>query len=251
MRSQEKDFLLQFGLLKPDCPNFFNFCKEVYKNRFFCNQNHPVFKAILNHQSELTKTFYQGRGAFRARIVPKSFKCRKKQEGFQVSNEKEIGAPPVCNEGRANPPYVSRLYVADSQYCALSEVRPACGNDVLIGTGHAIQDLKYISLVSYPCVTVNQDKSIIDILDKVFARPIIDDKAYLPTQVISEFVYHVLGLDGIAYSSSQCPGGINYCFFNPALIRFTTDQLFSVRQVSYCAESFSPQLTFLKPNQQS
>ena len=233
----EQDFFLRFRVFKNESPEFFDFCEMIYKNRFFVDESHPVMRALVEAKDSLVDTLYQGTTVYRARIVSPGLQYEP-QDNFFILNEKEIGAPPVCNEGRANPPYTSTLYVSDTPYCALSEVRPACNEVVAIGTGVIQSDLRYLSFIRWPSLTVNRKKTILDILEQVFSNPVLNNREYLPTQVITEFIRNKLQLDGIAYSSSQCTGGIDYSLFNPQVVKFQTARPVHIRGIQYLAESY-------------
>lgn len=147
----------------------------------------------------------------------------------------------------------SRLYISDTPYCALSEVRPACGMRVAIGVGFAVRDLKICSFVKWPRVKpitqFNSSKEdILEVLNRAFSAPVNEVKDYLPTQVISEYVRTTMGFDGIAFSSSQCPDGINYLLFDTSSVEFTSARSFEMKVVSYTALSYLPELCSLTIN---
>lgn len=250
MDQADRQFFMPFKIFESESPEFYDFCKAVYSNRFFFEKDHPFLKGIKDLCPDYVDVLYQGSEVYRARIIPPDFQCEK-QEGFHVLNEKEIGAPPSCPENRSNPAYTSRLYVSDTPYCALSEVRPARGATVAIGTGCAIRDLKYMSFIKWPIVYASEivdfgaPKSIGEVVNHIFSVPIINNRDYLPMQVVAEFVRLFLGMDGIAYSSSQCEGGINYLFFDPSCIKFYTDHAVSLKYIQYSAFSYSPNFSVL------
>lgn len=250
MDQVDKEIFMRFKILESESPEFYDFCKAVYSNRFFFDKDHPFLKGIKDLYPDCVDTLYQGNEVYRARIIPSDLQYEK-QEGFHVLNEKEIGAPPSCPEGRSNPAYTSRLYVSDTPYCSLSEVRPACGETVAIGTGYAIRDLKYMSFIKWPIVYVSEIvdfgalKSIGEVVNHIFSVPIINNRDYLPMQVITEFVRLFLGMDGIAYSSSQCEDGINYLFFDPSCIKFFTARTVSLKHIQYSAFSSLPKFSVL------
>lgn len=249
MEKSDFDLFRKIGIHRNECPEYYDFCDSIYQNRFFCDPENSIFKAISEAKQEMIGTLYQGQSVYRARVVPFNMNWER-QKGFDILNEKELGAPPTCSEGRGNPAYTSRLYVADSPYCALSEVRPACGATVAIGHGHAVRDLKYLSFIKWPTlpcsdIVSTRRRTIIEVLNTVFATPVIDNKDYLPTQVIAEYVRTVLKLDGIAYSSTQCEGGINYFLFNPLFVKFQSSHQAKIENVSYTGVSYSPQFSCL------
>ena len=250
MNKADRDIFMRFKITKSESPEFYKFCKAVYSNRFFFDKEHPFLKGIRDLCSDCADVLYQGEEVYRARIIPPDLQY-KKQGGFYVLNEKEIGAPPSCPEGRSNPAYTSRLYVSDTPYCSLSEVRPARGETVAIGTGYAVRDLKYMSFIKWPIVYASETvvfgalKSVGEVVNHIFSVPIINNRDYLPMQVITEFVRLFLGMDGIAYSSSQCEGGINYLFFDPTCIKFFAARSVSLKHIQYSAFSYSPKFSVL------
>lgn len=250
MDEVNRELFMRFNILESESPEFYDFCKSVYSNRFFFDKNHPFLEGIKELYPSFVETLYQGEEVYRARIIPPNLKYEK-QDGFDVLNEKEIGAPPSCAEGRSNPAYTTRLYVADTPYCALSEVRPACGETVAIGTGCATKELKFMSFIKFPIlhssevVDFGARKSIVEIANHIFSVPIINTRDYLPMQIITEFVRLSLGVDGIAYSSSQCGGGINYLFFDPSCIKFYAARSVLLKYIQYSAFAYSPRFVCL------
>ena len=250
MDQVDREIFMRFKILESESPEFYDFCKAVYSNRFFFDKEHPFLKGIKDLYPDCVDTLYQGNEVYRARIIPPDLQYEE-QEGFYVLNEKEIGAPPSCPEGRSNPAYTSRLYASDTPYCSLSEVRPAYGEKVAIGTGCAIKDLKYMSFIKWPIMYSSEiiefgaPKSIGEVVNHIFSVPVINNRDYLPMQVITEFVRLFLGMDGIAYSSSQCVDGINYLFFEPSCIKFFTARTVSLKHIQYSAISYSPKFSVL------
>lgn len=252
MDSFEKEIFSLIRVHREECPQYYEFCRSIYENRFFANLRNPIFEEISTHVQDWTDILYQGTTVYRARVIPKNTEYES-QKGFDVLNEKEIGAPSMCSEGRGNPAYTTRLYVADTPYCAMSEVRPACGQNVAIGSGTVLKDLKYLSFVDWPVISnseiMRSGKTIKEVLDRAFAAPTSDNKNYLPTQVLAEFVRLELKLDGIAYSSSQCPGGINYFLFDTSCVKFYSAKNFTVENVGYTAISYYPKYKSLTPHE--
>ena len=250
MDQVDREIFMRFKILESESPEFYDFCKAVYSNRFFFDKDHPFLKGIKDLYPDCVDTLYQGNEVYRARIILPDLQYEE-QEGFYVLNEKEIGAPPSCPEGRSNPAYTSRLYASDTPYCSLSEVRPAYGEKVAIGTGCAIKDLKYMSFIKWPIMYSSEiiefgaPKSIGEVVNHIFSVPVINNRDYLPMQVITEFVRLFLGMDGIAYSSSQCVDGINYLFFEPSCIKFFTARTVSLKHIQYSAISYSPKFSVL------
>lgn len=73
-----------------------------------------------------------------------------------------------------------------------------------------------------------------------YCEPVVEDKGYYATQLISDYLRKT-GIDGIAYKSFLCPGGINYTIFNshPKKIEFKNSKVLIHKQANHSFWDFN------------
>ncbi len=137
----------------------------------------------------------------------------------------ELRAPPHdrARAKRMNASGIRVFYGALREEIAMAEVRPPVGSRVVVGTFTPRRTLRVLDLVAlrWPREYADIFSAGFDALSKklVFlstlqdeiSRPIQpydEELEDLPTQVISEYLANVIGLDGIAYKSAQTPAEI-------------------------------------------
>lgn len=118
------------------------------------------------------------------------------------------------DNGRANPQFIRYLYIADSKYTALAEVRPRIGDRISIAE-IICTEKKKIADLSYSAF--KPDLTEIDILLYFIVQEFSavnngSVKQYIPTQYVIEFLKHN-GFDGVKYNSSLHKAGRNFVFF--------------------------------------
>lgn len=227
--------------LPSETDEYYAFRNSVINNhRFFYNYNdEKLLQIIKNHSEEMVESIDKDQTLYRARIIPdqRSKKGHKNSDpNFQALSEKEISAPPPesAKAGRLNPEHISYLYVADSAYCAMSETRPEIGSHVAVGECHVRKEIKCVSFINLPGMYFPKDheeKTLI-YLNHVFGKAVLNPIEYLPMQVIAEFI-RSLKYDGVAYSSSQTGGGMNYLLFDPEICKFTSTVEYQVCSIKY------------------
>ena len=64
-----------------------------------------------------------------------------------------------------------------------------------------------------------------------YSKPVGEKGKYKVTQIISDYLRKT-GIDGVAYNSFCCPGGVNYTFFNshPKKLEFKESRLLIHKQ---------------------
>lgn len=142
-----------------------------------------------------------------------------KNKKFWGYNKKDSDAPP-CEKtpaGRANPQNISFLYTTDNISTAILEVGAKTQQPVSVAEIRILRDIKLFDF----CYDTNQlqDGNYMDsinlwALSKEFSRPnYLDEKEYLPTQYLCEFIRE-LGFDGIRFKSSLTQNGNNIVIFD-------------------------------------
>ena len=143
---------------------------------------------------------------------------------YSVAN---MGAPPpdLNNQGRGNPPGISRLYVASDEETAVGEKRPARKSLLSVVK---LETTKKLSLIDLADVTYLKSpfgveflsyeiraRRLLRVLGSELSRPVsIEDSPseYLPSQFLCEFILDS-GYDGVIYGSGY-GSGKNYLIFD-------------------------------------
>lgn len=168
---------------------------------------------------------------FRAR----DFSNRKNMEKAFLSPEKELGPPPTggVNFGRMNAIGVSMFYGSSDIETTLAEIRPPVGYFVASAKFNITRPLQVLNLGALGKIVDILSLSLLDpenalhldrqelflTLEDELARPVDPERsanAYLPTQILSDYISNCLGLDGMIYKSSQGGEGKNIVLFSKA-----------------------------------
>lgn len=141
----------------------------------------------------------------------------KKYKGY---NSKNSGSPPnhLATLGRANPEYISYLYLCEDEQTPIYEVQPIIGQNVSVAKFKTRKPLKIYDLTrNFPNHHEDPDydtPSMFDVIGKNFSVPNYGKPVqYLPTQFISEEIKK-MGFDGLRFNSSLRQGGINVVLFD-------------------------------------
>ena len=115
-------------------------------------------------------------------------------------------------EGRVNPKGISCLYLATSEYVAMSEVRPWIGTTLSLARFRTVRALRIVDCSLFHTLTetapdsrsASSGEQVWRDIDRAFAQPVLrsDNTAfYAPTQLIAEF-FRLEGFEGIIYGSA-------------------------------------------------
>ena len=160
----------------------------------------------------------------------------------------DMGAPPAAQAvaGRANPQGIPHLYCALDEDTAVAEVRPWVGARVWVSEWRPVCELRIVDLTDLRYFRTPfgiqdlrrevQRREFMRAVSQELAKPVSAHEsqlAYLPTQYVSEVVQEA-GYSGIAYVSSQRPGGRNLVVFDPSVPQMRNDPwLVQVTRLSY------------------
>ena len=137
---------------------------------------------------------------------------------FRASDDSELRAPDRPRANRMNAAGIRAFYGALQDSIAVAEVQPPIGAHVVLGAFTPIRPLKVLDLGALGDVfeysdifdpqfaTASERLTFFRMLEQEISLPIHftdEPLAYIPTQVIAEYVHNVLRLDGLAYRSSQ------------------------------------------------
>lgn len=140
----------------------------------------------------------------------------KKRKRFWGYNTNESDAPPsdLVPDGRANPKYVSYLYLADSEKTAISEVRPKIGQAVSVAKIRIDRELRIYDFGSTNYLVNQDDLFTLSMISELFSeQKNTREEEYYCTQCICEYIKH-LGYDGIRFKSSLNQDGRNTVLFD-------------------------------------
>jgi hypothetical protein len=147
--------------------------------------------------------------------------------------------------GRANPPGIPYLYLANTPETALAEMRPWVGESLTLAI---FETQRPLSLVLCRAGTENESDLLFDenppkekvaritwsTISREFARPINrqdQESAYLPTQILAE-VFKAEGFDGVAYQSGL-ERGINVALFDPTAAKLMHRFVYTLKKLQY------------------
>lgn len=153
---------------------------------------------------------------FRARSASSRDEAR---AWFNTRSDCCIRAPnPPSRANRMNAASTRAFYGALQERIAVAEVQPSIGNYLLVGAfvptrpidvldlGALGEPFDYTSLFDPEFGMTSQRLLFLRMLEHEMSlptQPAEDPVAYAPTQVVADYVHTVLGLDGLAYRSTQ------------------------------------------------
>jgi hypothetical protein len=171
---------------------------------------------------DLIRTLQPGRPLFRARQhAPEE----------TLATPAELGSPPRDRAGanRMSPPGISMFYGSEDSDTALAELRlEASPRLATVGTWTTARPLRFLDLVDVDVPTLFDLTGQSQRPWRLFLKGFADDVSlpanpagaavdYVPTQVFTEYVRHVLGgsepVRGIRYRSAMRPGGVSWVHF--------------------------------------
>lgn len=190
------------------------FDHSSYNRTDFLERLVPMFDELMT--SSHPEVFH------RARLIDTAHT----KERILLNPKKELDKPPQRYAGysRFSPSGISYIYLAESLNTALVEIRSSVGQESAYGkfelsAGLKIIDLRKRALLEY-LDWFNEDFSssqycFLSAFTKDIAQPVSEsDKLidYVPTQIISEFIWSK-GYDGFLYDSSLSRSGYNLVVF--------------------------------------
>lgn len=174
---------------------------------------------------------------------PSDVRIKEMEEGFFGYNASESGVPPFSIKspnGRANPEFISYLYLAEDPDTAISEIAPIPTSFVSVASFKLTSTLRLIDLSS------NQDKKYSNNYSKLlyhisrsFSSIAKNVGDYIITQYISEYIKN-LDYDGIIYNSAICPDKSNLVLFCEGKIKATGSELYEVDSIKTISHKVFP-----------
>jgi len=220
------------------------------ERRRFTIQNEQLknfIKFLPDVLSGMESEIEEGKHFFRARIGPED-----ESEPFP---KEKMGTPPpekTLIGGRANPPGIPFLYLADHLNTAISEIRPWKGAKISVATFITIKKLKLIDLTANFIIDdpfayagdlsfLIEDNAILRRLGEELSKPINPNKIsieYVPTQYVSEIIRNH-GYDGMIYPSSLGETK-NIVLFKEKSVKCEIVGLYEVDSVVYKSFKINP-----------
>lgn len=154
---------------------------------------------------------------FRARVTWEEKEALKFKANPHTELSYNPAGPPA---GRMNAEGVPVFYCSLSEQTAIKEMRAGVGSIVVVGRFRTQRDLRLLDITKLGARSSNTIFSpvyaernakiqFLSEFDRIVSRPVRTDHErleYLPTQVVAEYVHHILKLDGVVYSSAQESG---------------------------------------------
>lgn len=191
--------------------------------------------AFFNTQLELKSTDR----LYRARLHNAS--------GSAAYSTAEMMCPPahVSTGGRANPPGIPYLYLADNPDTVLYEVRAAYLDELSLGTFKLKDAISSTKIVDFTENTsLFQPSKVTETIKSRLLREIISadlskpmrrydsELEYIPTQFICEYIKVFTGTNGIKFKSSVHPSGSNFVIFDQSLMECIDVKLKKISRLS-------------------
>jgi hypothetical protein len=172
---------------------------------------------------------------------------RRCETGFWGYDEKNSFVPQDNNikGGRANPEMIKYLYVADSKYTALTEVRPGIKDYISIASIKTLEEMRIVDF-SENAISNELDmeeQCLLFMITSAYSKINNGDNIiYLITQYISELAKKS-GADGIRYDSAMYSQGNNYVIFNYSKCNVINSELYKLNNICFDAEKIGPPLS--------
>lgn len=210
------------------CVSFQEFREEVlYRQRYMRSQTCDAFLARIRQSVRArTELLPAGETFWRAQL---GHDWETGGEGGQrrrmpLQNERMKPWNDRAFEGRVNPKGISCLYLATSEYVAMSEIRPWIGTALSLARFRTVRPLSIVDCSLFHtltetaslCGSPESDEQLWRDIDRAFAQPVLrsDNTAdYAPTQLIAEF-FRMEGFEGIIYGSAFSEAGRNIALFD-------------------------------------
>lgn len=259
---------------------WYSFKESVfYKNRFFLR--HKLLDILSGYIDANVLNIESGQIYYRARIIDDGsindhmiYKCYGAPEGEKL-NIKYVGksnpfkgltkeasfVPPKgvkVSAGRANPQYITYLYVSESPTTSMFEVRPFIFDAINIAQIRVNNPLKIANIAVDIDLSSNKSATmemyVMGIIQGAFSKPTNNSDDYIPTQVIAEYIKS-LGYDGIRFNSSLHDGGVNLTIFNYEKCEAISSQDFRIEDIKLTARAaigsanYQGDLFYIKDNE--
>lgn len=236
----------------------------LYKRRY--RVEHPFLNSINDYKDICKKNINENTMLYRARICDEDFiteseldlyricnmncafcfpqRCDKLPQklppfyGYDEKNSFIVTDRDKIGSGRANASYIPVLYVAESEYTAIAEVRPVNNSFVSVANIISIENLTI-----YDAVFESRKSEELDLfklaLHFAFSTVVTNHKDYILTQYISEYI-NELGFDGLRYRSSVDKKGCNLAIFAPYKCQAIGSKIHQIQEVKYIQECIYP-----------
>lgn len=199
-----------------------NSLKKIVKlqARFCGAETRPILDMLLGDMT----TFCEGAAIRHLGPQENIFRARKARSAEEAlhwckaHDDSDIRAPDEQPANRMNATGIRAFYGALEDRIAIAEVKPSIGSYIVLGS---FVPTRALAVVDFGALGDVLERS--DVFDPEFdaiserlvflrmlehelslpIQPAEDPIGYVPTQVVAEYVHVVLGLDGLAYRSTQ------------------------------------------------
>lgn len=225
-----------------------DFCNYlIYTNRYILDDKR---KAIIDEIIKLAKkgedTIKKDRIFWRARINNR-FKIENNEvTPVHYTDEEMMMTPPeVVRSGRANPPGISYLYLAENRETAIAEVKPYLTARIDLISLRLKKDIKIIDFQKPSRFSTTRllslSKEEIDKINNIwfgmqlsFSVPLPPEHelGYIPTQYIAE-LFKNRGYEGVVYESVQRKNNHNLVLFDRSNVEPTGRDSRSIYEIEF------------------
>lgn len=203
-----------------------------------------AIRAASQNRTYLVKA---GRRLFRAQIDSQFVEDEDGSDYECPSSEVRMNPDPkhIKSSGRANPPGIAYLYLANSKETALAEMRPWLGESLTIALFETVKDLNLVichvglaktadALVKGIPAKNKVEQRVWDAISHAFSSPVNQkdqESDYLPTQILAER-FKADGFDGFVYRSGL-ERGSNVVLFDRDSAKSILRAAYTVKKVRY------------------
>lgn len=174
---------------------------------------------------------------------PDDARIKEMEEGFFGYGTSGSGIPPFSVKsphGRANPEFISYLYLAEDPHTAISEIAPIPTSIISVALFKLTDSLRLIDLSSKQGNQYsNNYGKLLYYISRSFSSTAKNVGDYYITQYISEYIKN-LGYDGIIFNSSICPEKSNLVLFYADKVKAIGSELYKVGSVKTTSYKIFP-----------
>lgn len=226
---------------------WYEFYEQIlHTNRFFprCKLIDLLDEIIEKNISTLNK----GEVFYRARLYKNKIASDYNFKGeyeFYGYNKENSAAPPSekAGMGRANPRYISYLYVSKDKYTAIAEVRPLIMSEVSVAEMKLSEDFRIIDFSNAKDIFYSENiiDEVTNLVGYEFSKPIDSEERYnyILTQYIAEYIKGK-GFDGLMYRSSLSRDGKNMVLFNKDKAEPVSSKVYKIENMVYSPKCVKP-----------
>jgi hypothetical protein len=204
---------------------------ELVENNRFFPKNMGKFYELIDLIRKSSMLFIKPATIlYRARVIHDEKELSNTKPFLGYNKEGSFISPRgITNDGRVNPRLIRYLYVANDEVTAAMECRAKLEDKISIAEIQCSNMLKIADLVYYKELE-GVDECFRFLLAREFSAPSNDEKDYIFSQFVSEYIKS-LGYDGVRYNSSFNLSGTNFAIFNWDKCEAVSSYVYQVKSI--------------------